>query len=150
MQLHHTDVSLCLVVVKRHAKIVHKGQHFPLVGHQAVEQVLGWALFDAPTLFGLLFGEHRRRIGLQPLLNHPVVAHDKLGSLCLRQPAVSRPGLIDCPLDLHEQFGHLRSPALLIALLNALQFPQVMGMTQTVGDVGICEVRLPVVVNRPP
>ena len=33
VQLHHADVSLRLVVVKWHVKIVHKGQHFPLVGH---------------------------------------------------------------------------------------------------------------------
>ena len=99
MQLHHAAVSLCLVVVKGHGKIVHKGQHFPLVGHQAVEQVLGGALFDAPALFGVPFYEHRRRIGLQPLRNHPVVAPDKRSSLCLRQLALYRPSLIDCRLD---------------------------------------------------
>jgi len=64
--------------------------------------------------------------------------------------AVDRPGLLDCRLDLHEQLRHLRSPALLIAFLDERQFPQVMGMTQTMGDVGRGEVRLPVVVHRPP
>src|SRR5438105_2937404 len=63
---------------------------------------LGGALFDAPALFGLPFDAHRRRIGLQPLRNHSVVAPDKLRSLCLRQLAVSRPRLLDCRLDLHE------------------------------------------------
>ena len=58
--------------------------------------------------------------------------------------------LIDRRLDLHEQLGHLRRPTLLIAFLDELQFPQVMSMTQTVGDIGIGEVRLPVVVYGPP
>jgi hypothetical protein len=53
-QFHHTDVSLRLVVIKWYVHIVHKGQHFPLMGLQAVQQVLGWALFDAPSLFGVL------------------------------------------------------------------------------------------------
>ena len=52
---------------------------------------------------------------------------------------MSRPRLLDCRLDLHEQLGHLSSPALLRALLDERQFPQVMGMTQTVGNVGIAE-----------
>src|SRR6516225_3613520 len=51
VQLHHADVALCLVVVKRHSTIVHKGQHFPLVGLHAVQQVLVWTLFDTPALF---------------------------------------------------------------------------------------------------
>jgi hypothetical protein len=150
VQLHHADVALCLVVIKWHGEIVHKGQHFPFVGHQAVEQVLGWALFDAPALFGLLGCDHRRRIGLQPLRNHPVVAQDKRGPLGLRQLAVDRSGRLDCRLDLHEQLRHLRRPALLIAFLDKRQFSQVMGITQTMGNVWVGEVRLPVVVHRPP
>src|SRR4029434_2029301 len=49
------------------------------------------------------------------------------------------PRHLDCRLDLHKQFGHLRRPALLIALLNELQFPQVMGITETMSTVWICE-----------
>ena len=150
VELHHTDGARGLVVVKGHGQIVHKGQHFPLVGYQAVAQVLRGALFDAPALSGGLCCAHGRRIGGPPRLNHPLVAHAKLGALCLRQRTVHRLGGIDCRLELHEQRRQRRRPALLLACLDARQGPQGMGIPHTRGDIWRGAGRLPVVVHRPP
>src|SRR6266571_3981000 len=54
-----------LRLVLAEVQIVHKGQYFPLVDPQAVQQVLGWALFDPPALFGLACCAHRQRIGCE-------------------------------------------------------------------------------------
>jgi len=84
VQLPQAEVSLRLMGVTGHVHLVHTGQPFPLVGLHTAEQMLGWALGDAPSLYGLLFYNNRRRRGSQPLCPHPVVARGTRGQLFLR------------------------------------------------------------------
>jgi hypothetical protein len=134
------DSTLCLVVGKGHVQIGHKGPYCPLVEPPAGQQVRGWALFAPPALFGWTGCAHRPRMGGASCHQHPVVASGALVAL----------GLIACRLALHEQRGPLHRPTLLLAFLDALQFPQGLGMTQTVGDIGRGAGRRPVVVHGPP
>ncbi len=64
--LDHAHISFGQVVIKRHAKVIHKGQRFRLEGLETVKQILGWGLLDSPSLLGLVLRFWRRRIRLQP------------------------------------------------------------------------------------
>ncbi len=44
LDLHHADIPLRLIVIKRNSKIVHKRQHSLLVITEPIQQIFGWAL----------------------------------------------------------------------------------------------------------
>ena len=48
----HSNITFGLVIVKRDAKVIHKGKHFAFVLAQPIQQIFGWGLFgSAPFLF---------------------------------------------------------------------------------------------------
>src|SRR6266446_5944524 len=49
--LHHPDIPLPQVVIKRHAKVRHERQHLTLEVTQTDQQVHWWRLFGTPAFF---------------------------------------------------------------------------------------------------
>src|SRR5437870_3234186 len=50
LNLHHSDISFRLVIIKRHVEIIHKGKSFSAIIAEPVKQILGFGLFLAPSL----------------------------------------------------------------------------------------------------
>jgi len=123
------DYSFRLIVVKRYLKIVHKSQHTFLMGQETIEQVLGRALLHPPTFLRNRLIRFGWRVDRQPLLNLLPVTDFESHCFSFRQALQPQFfGAVHGVLDFHEQVGHLLRPGLLVALLDELQFAQMLGI----------------------
>ena len=64
----HADISLGLIIVKRHVEVAHKGEHFPFVLRQSIQQILRWRLFRSASFLFDTDGLLGRRVGFETLL----------------------------------------------------------------------------------
>jgi hypothetical protein len=103
----HAYISLALVIVKRHAKVVHKGQHLRLVVLEAVKQILGWRLFDPAPFFWLLRRLGWWWIGLEPFSNEIIILLLKFGYFLGFKIVLVETGLGYFRFDVEEQDCHL-------------------------------------------
>src|SRR5215208_4162781 len=93
----HAQVPLRQVVIKGPGEVVHESEHRPTVFVEAIQQVLGLALFGTPTLAGRCW----RRIRSKALGKQSSVSSFEGIALLILQPELARiSGLIDGSFDL--------------------------------------------------
>ena len=68
---HHPDIPFSLVVVKRHAKVIHESQHLPFEVAKPYRQVQRRRLFATTSCFHL---RGRHGVGLNPCLDYLIIA----------------------------------------------------------------------------
>ena len=147
--LDHPHIALGQVVVKRDPEVVQEGQGLGLEVPEPIQQVQRRGLRRASALFAA--GAHRRRRGPRidaiPRFERLLIAPVKGRPGVRRQGGLPvRPGGVDCGFDLDQEFRQRLGPRLAVLLVDELQFPQVVGIAQGMGAVGVGKIGFPVIV----
>ena len=126
----HAQISLGLVVVKGHRKIVQEPQHGPLALREAIQQIASRALFGSPRfslpLFRLLWC-CGRGIGEVAFGEEFLIATKQRRQHCSFQLMLaSRFGSLHLRFHGEQQVFHLACPRLFEFFLDKGQFPQMM------------------------
>jgi site-specific DNA recombinase len=126
LHLQPAQIAFCLVVVEGDGEVIEEGEHRILVEQQPFEQVAGRRLLD-PAALSRSAGVVGRRIGRQSGgQQRPVAGHQRI-ALAGRQAAQALgPCRVGCRLHLAQQLLALRSPSLLVLLLQQGEFAQMV------------------------
>src|SRR2546428_1166184 len=96
------DIPLPLVVVKRHAKVRHEGQHLPFEVTKPEQQVHRGRLLRTTAFFlCTLDGEHGTWVGLKARPDYGIIARRKGRTLRMRQAHLESWGPFQCCFGLH-------------------------------------------------
>jgi len=122
----HADVPLTLVVGKRHLWTVEEAQHIRFVGDQPLQQVARSRAFEPPALaLALAFIRWRTRFFS---FRQTVSVHFASALRLVRWQAAA--GVNDAVGHVAQQGLHPLRPSLLILLPGALEFSQVVRITE--------------------
>ena len=148
LQLHHPQVALGLVVIERHAGVVQRPQHLLAMGIQPGQQPgRGRPARPSSASVGGRWGwVGRLPVGQQPLI--PGVQPGPGGVVDPLQAGGAGP--VAGQLDVDQQLGHARRPALPGLVGDRLQLAEQVRAAQRMADVRIPPVRRPAVVDRHP
>src|SRR5712691_91669 len=134
----HAQISLRLVVVKRHREIEQEAQHGPLAPRESIQQIASRALFGSPRCSLRLFRLprcRRRGIGLVPFCEDLVIAtkeacqHEDIQFMLAQHF-----GLLHLGFHFQQELFHLPGPQLLKFFFEKGQLSQMMDVAQRLGE----------------
>src|SRR5882672_6582186 len=145
LYFHHPQVSLSQIVIKRHPNISHEAQGFSAVLLQAIQQILGFALFLLAALaagWRLLLAFYRHALTQQPA----IALYKALALAGRKRLLAGSDRTLDGGFDFDQQPLHFSSPQQLLRFCQEGQLTQMMGITQGV-PTSIAQIRLEAIVD---
>ena len=143
LELGHTDIALCLVVVEGHTRVSEKTQDIVGVQAQTQQKIDRGGLLDAAT--GLV-GASAARIVAFAFDEDGFVLAAQSAELWFRQGMFGQPGGIGTVLGPTQEVDHRLRPSLFGGFRQVDEFAQMMGIAQPMGAV-IFAIRSPAVMH---
>src|SRR5947209_10751018 len=144
----HAEILFGAIVGKWHAEIGHEYQDGWGVALETVQQVLGFGLFDSPSLL-----EHRKRgrLGSQASEDELLVGCSEMLNDLLGQTACSsRTSLFYSGMAHKQMLFQFACPLLLLLFMEKAQIAKMMSIAQCMGTLGVLGVATVAIMDHRP